>query len=315
PQISTPVSQQDHNLKVGAAHVEDYKKAAMKSLGIKENSSSGRKVPGWRNNGDGTHTVISKEANLWNLYGPNWKELSGYEGDPTKLHVGDTVGKKIKVNQGAGDMTVTERIELAKGAGNNKFSNTNSGYEIDHETKTIKVDLNDKKALIEAADKFQTYETLNDGYKLQGYCSDGSYRTYSKFSELSSEIYKSPWHGDIFLTAEIDIAAGLGVEGSISLVVDLDNWKDSGINFSGGVAAGLNVGVGVGIGYTPRDLEGSMPVGVDGNFGCLPFSIAAMTDEKGFNGGSFSFGPGMGLSSSTQKSYTLSINNIIDFFN
>ena len=117
PQISTPTSQQDHNLKVGAAHVEDYKKAAMKSLGIKETSSSGRKVPGWRNNGDGTHTVISKEANLWDLYGPNWKELSHYEGDPKKLHVGDTVGKKIKVNPGAGNMTITEMIEREKKKG------------------------------------------------------------------------------------------------------------------------------------------------------------------------------------------------------
>ncbi|MBP5359492.1 MAG: hypothetical protein J6Y69_09995, partial [Treponema sp.] len=74
-------------------------------------------VPGWRNNGDGTHTVISKEANLWDLYGPNWKELSHYEGDPKKLHVGDTVGKKIKVTPGAGNMTITEMIEREKKKG------------------------------------------------------------------------------------------------------------------------------------------------------------------------------------------------------
>ena len=226
-------------------------------------------------------------------------------------------GQEIKVNPGAGNMTVTEQIEMAKknAAGNNKFSNTNSGYEIDHYAKAIRTSFNDRNALREAADKFMAYDMEGLGYTFEAYCSDGSCRTYSTYSELYSDIYQQPLHGDLFLTAEIDLVGGLGFEASVSLVLDLDNWKDSGINFSGGVAAGLNVGAGFGIGYTPRDLEGSMPVGVDGNFGYLPFSVAAMTDEKGFNGGSVSFGPGMGLSSSTQKSYTLSINSIIDFFN
>ena len=117
-------------------------------------------------------------------------------------------------------------------------------------------------------------------------------------------------HGDIFITAEVDLVAGWGFEGSISLVIDLDNWKDSGINISGGFAGGCNVGFGVGVGYVKRDLEGCSPIGCDGNFGYLPFSAAVMTDEEGFNGGSITFGPGMGVSSSVQNSYTLSINTL-----
>ena len=117
-------------------------------------------------------------------------------------------------------------------------------------------------------------------------------------------------HGDIFITSEVDLVAGWGFEGSISLVIDLDNWKDSGINISGGFAGGCNVGFGVGVGYVKRELEGCSPIGCDGNFGYLPFSAAVMTDEEGFNGGSITFGPGMGVSSSVQNSYTLSINTI-----
>lgn len=62
-------------------------------------------------------------------------------------------------------------------------------------------------------------------------------------------------------------------------------------------------------------LEGTMPLGVDGNLGFLPASLAVFTDDDGFAGGSISFGPGMGLSSSTQKSATLSINSVMNFFN
>ena len=47
----------------------------------------------WKNNEDGTFTA-EKDDTLWGLYGKDWKEKSGYEGDPTKLQIGDTVGKK-----------------------------------------------------------------------------------------------------------------------------------------------------------------------------------------------------------------------------
>ncbi|HBB14332.1 MAG TPA: hypothetical protein DCZ76_08660 [Treponema sp.] len=64
-----------------------------------------------------------------------------------------------------------------------------------------------------------------------------------------------------------------------------------------------------------KRLEGTMPLGVDGNLVFLPASLAVFTDDDGFAGGSISFGPGMGLSASTQKSATLSINSVMNFFN
>ena len=48
----------------------------------------------WIDNGDGTFTVEEGD-NLWNLYGEEWKEKSGYAGDPSRLQVGTIVGKKI----------------------------------------------------------------------------------------------------------------------------------------------------------------------------------------------------------------------------
>ena len=47
----------------------------------------------WKNNGDGTFTA-EKDDTLWGLYGKDWKEKSGYEGDPSKLQVGEIVGKR-----------------------------------------------------------------------------------------------------------------------------------------------------------------------------------------------------------------------------
>ena len=48
----------------------------------------------WIDNGDGTFTAL-EGATLWGLYGADWQEKSGFEGDPTTLQVGDTVGKKV----------------------------------------------------------------------------------------------------------------------------------------------------------------------------------------------------------------------------
>ena len=136
---------------------------------------------------------------------------------------------------------------------------------------------------------------------------DGTVKNYARSLGIPID---DGLHGDLFITAEIDLVAGWGFEGAISLVIDLDNFKDSGVNISGGLAGGCNVGFGVGADYVKRELEGCSPLGVDGNFGYLPFSAAVMTDEEGFNGGSITFGPGMGVSSSVQNSYTLSINTL-----
>ncbi len=49
----------------------------------------------WRDNGDGTWTAISEGATLWEVWGADWKEKSGFTRDPRTLQVGETVGIKI----------------------------------------------------------------------------------------------------------------------------------------------------------------------------------------------------------------------------
>lgn len=46
----------------------------------------------WIKNPNGTCTA-EKGDTLYGLYGKDWKEKSGYEGDPTKMPIGTTVGK------------------------------------------------------------------------------------------------------------------------------------------------------------------------------------------------------------------------------
>ena len=46
----------------------------------------------WIDNRNGTFTA-KEGANLWTLYGSDWKEKSGYEGDPKKLQPGTVVGR------------------------------------------------------------------------------------------------------------------------------------------------------------------------------------------------------------------------------
>ena len=40
-----------------------------------------------------------------------------------------------------------------------------------------------------------------------------------------------------------------------------------------------------------------------------------MTEEEGYNGGCLAYGPGKGLSTSSQKSITISPNSVIDLLN
>ena len=49
----------------------------------------------WSDNGDGTYTA-EKGDTLFELYGDDWKEKSGYEGDPTKMPIGTIVGNKFE---------------------------------------------------------------------------------------------------------------------------------------------------------------------------------------------------------------------------
>ena len=69
------------------------------------------------------------------------------------------------------ERTVTDRIAQAK---KNEFlaslyEGDNAGYVIDHKNKIIKTNWSDKKALAQAKEKLQAYETLEAGYKLVAY--------------------------------------------------------------------------------------------------------------------------------------------------
>jgi hypothetical protein len=52
----------------------------------------------WKDNGDGTFTA-QKDDTLWDKYGADWREKSGFTRDPTTLQVGETVGKKKENKQ------------------------------------------------------------------------------------------------------------------------------------------------------------------------------------------------------------------------
>ncbi len=61
----------------------------------------------WIDNGDGTHTAESGDT-LWDLYGPEWEDKSGFEGDPITLQPGDVVGIERVENSGRNE----EGVEL-----------------------------------------------------------------------------------------------------------------------------------------------------------------------------------------------------------
>lgn len=54
--------------------------------------ATGKARHGWINNGDGTFTA-KQGATLWVLYGSQWREKSGFTGDPEKLQAGTVVGR------------------------------------------------------------------------------------------------------------------------------------------------------------------------------------------------------------------------------
>ena len=47
----------------------------------------------WLDNGDGTFTA-QEDDTLWEKYGADWQEKSGFKGDPKTLKPGDIVGQK-----------------------------------------------------------------------------------------------------------------------------------------------------------------------------------------------------------------------------
>jgi hypothetical protein len=108
----------------------------------------------WTDNEDGTFTAEQGDT-LWDLYGADWQEKSGYEGDPTKLQVGDVVGKLIET-------TVT-----ANGAGNGIFASAiigESGAEFDKSWYSMDFKIQETGETFSA--KYTTTSVEGEGFKL-----------------------------------------------------------------------------------------------------------------------------------------------------
>jgi hypothetical protein len=202
-------------------------------------------------------------------------------------------------------------------AGNNpvKYVDPDGKTDIDDVAKIIHADLNDIKDLDMANRQLSTLQ--GDGYKVIATDRDGNelhFRSFGTMTIFLDQVDPTDLPGSLFLTLEFDLVGGQGFEGSISFVIDFEDILNSGLNFSGGEARGVNVGVAIGIGVVRGSLEGRMPLGVDVN---LPggLSAAIMTDEQGLSGGSLSYGLGGGLSVSSQRSWTLSPRKIMNWVN
>ena len=66
---------------------------------VKYTDPTGMSLDDWQDNGDGTWTIKSEGAKLWDVWGANWQEESGFDRDPRTLQVGETVGKKNEEQQ------------------------------------------------------------------------------------------------------------------------------------------------------------------------------------------------------------------------
>jgi len=113
---------------------------------------------------------------------------------------------------------------------------------------------------------------------------------------------------DFYTGVDLDLVGLTGFEVGFGIVLDTDNLMDSGIYGTAGPAYGANVGIAIGGGYACREIEGES-IGIDANL--KAFSVVPAFDEKGYNGGSISYGPGIGSSYSTTETRTLSPNAIM----
>jgi hypothetical protein len=195
-------------------------------------------------------------------------------------------------------------------AGNNpvRYIDPDGATNIDPENKIIYADLTNIKDLDLANRQLSILQ--NEDYKVIASDTDGNelqFRSFGGLTKYLEEVDSTKVSGTFFFGLEVDLIGIHGVEGSITIAIDFDDLLNSGLNFSGGQAAGANVGVAVTIGYVRGSLEGVMPLGIDVNLVNFPVGIAMMTDDKGASGGSISLGIGGGLSVSSQHSWTLSL--------
>ena len=67
----------------------------------------------WIDNEDGTSTAEFGDT-LWEKYGTDWKEKSGFDRDPTTLQIGEKVGKKNNPDIGQQNIQDNEQISLTE---------------------------------------------------------------------------------------------------------------------------------------------------------------------------------------------------------
>jgi len=93
-------------------------------------ASDPKNIPdSWIDNGNGTYTAQAG-ATLYGLYGSDWETKSGYEGDPTKLQIGQTVGTPNTQNTPniPKTPTIPSWQEIQAGLPENQETIESSGY-------------------------------------------------------------------------------------------------------------------------------------------------------------------------------------------
>ena len=187
---------------------------------------------------------------------------------------------------------------------------------IDIDNKIIHADLTCIDDLELANRQLSVLQT--EGYRVIASDGEGNemhFRSFGALTQFLDMVDSRKLSGTFFLGLDIDLVAINGIEFSIYIAIDFDDLLNSGLNFTGGISSGANVGVAVVIGYVRGSIEGYMPLGFDANIGKLPISVSILSDEHGISGGSIGVGPGGGISLSSQYSWTLSPRKVLDWVN
>ena len=81
---------------------------------VKYTDPDGRDIGDWQNNGDGTWTVISEGATLWDVWGADAYKVTGLsEAEAKNIQVGQTFGKKNNPKTPVGLAVLDKTISIA----------------------------------------------------------------------------------------------------------------------------------------------------------------------------------------------------------
>lgn len=117
----------------------------------------------------------------------------------------------------------------------------------------------------------------------------------------------SSWSPELFGGLDLDVAGVFGVEVSAGIMLNLKDPAASGVYGCVAPAVGFSAGVGGQAGIALRGVEGGT-VGVDVN--SLKAGGSLIWDKRGFNGGSVSLGPGLGVSVSAGNTNTYTLRQL-----